>query len=200
MKTVQHTIQSTERAFLVGVDLRREEDLLSVEDSLAELSLLAETAGLEIVGMVTQRLAAPKPKTFIGIGKVEEVIALVGEVQADVVIFDEELSGRHLRELEKLFGDRIRILDRTALILDIFALHANTREGSLQVELAQYEYRLTRLTRAWTHLARQAGGGGAWSGRNAAGGRPAHNPAPHRYPKISNRKGTHTPAAVSNAS
>ena len=168
MKTVQNTVQHTERAFLVGVDLRREEDFLSVEDSLSELSLLAETAGLEIVGMVTQRLAAPKAKTFIGIGKVEEVIALVGEVQADVVIFDEELSGRHLRELEKLFGDRIRILDRTALILDIFAQHANTREGSLQVELAQYEYRLTRLTRAWTHLARQAGGGGGRSG--ASGG------------------------------
>ncbi len=168
MKTVQNTIQTAERAFLVGVDLRLEEDLLSVEDSLSELSLLSETAGLEVVGMVTQRLAAPNPKTFIGIGKVEEVIALVGEVQADVVIFDEELSGRHLRELEKLFGDRIRILDRTALILDIFAKHANTREGSLQVELAQYEYRLPRLTRAWTHLARQAGGGGGRSG--ASGG------------------------------
>ncbi|MCJ7534449.1 MAG: GTPase HflX [Anaerolineales bacterium] len=168
MKTVKNTIQHTERAFLVGVDLRQEEDLLSVDDSLAELALLAETAGLEVVGSTTQRLNAPKPKTFIGIGKVEEVIALVGEVQADVVVFDEELSGRHLRELEKIFGDQIRILDRTALILDIFALHANTREGALQVELAQYEYRLTRLTRAWTHLARQAGGGGGRSG--GAGG------------------------------
>lgn len=152
----------------MGVDLRQEDDLLSVDDSLSELALLAETAGLEVVGMITQRLEAPNPKTFIGTGKVEEVIALVGEVQADVVVFDEELSGRHLRELEKLFGDRVRILDRTALILDIFAQHANTREGSLQVELAQYEYRLTRLTRAWTHLARQAGGGGGRSG--ASGG------------------------------
>ncbi len=168
MKTTQYSTQATERAFLVGVDLRQEEDLLSVDDSLAELALLAETAGLDVVGMITQRLDAPKTKTFIGIGKVEEVIALVGEVQADVVVFDEELSGRHLRELEKLFGDRVHILDRTALILDIFAQHANTREGSLQVELAQYEYRLTRLTRAWTHLARQAGGGGGRSG--ASGG------------------------------
>jgi len=168
MKSVQDTIQPIEKAFLVGVDLRQEEDLLSVDDSLSELALLAETAGLEVVGMISQRLDAPNPKTFIGIGKVDEVIALVGEVQADVVVFDEELSGRHLRELEKLFGDRIRILDRTALILDIFAQHADTREGALQVELAQYEYRLTRLTRAWTHLARQAGGGGGRSG--ATGG------------------------------
>lgn len=168
MKKIQTTTQPTERAFLVGVDLRTEHDLLSVEDSLAELSLLAETAGLEVVGMDTQRLDTPNPKTFIGTGKVEEVAALVGEVQADVILFDEELSGRHLRELEKLFGDKVRILDRTALILDIFAQHANTREGALQVESAQYEYRLTRLTRAWTHLARQAGGGGGRSG--ASGG------------------------------
>jgi GTP-binding protein HflX len=168
MKKIQDTTQPTERAFLVGVDLREEHDLLSVDDSLSELSLLAETAGLEVVGMDTQRLDSPNPKTFIGTGKVEEVAALVGEVQADVIIFDEELSGRHLRELEKLFGDKVRILDRTALILDIFAQHANTREGALQVELAQYEYRLTRLTRAWTHLARQAGGGGGRSG--ATGG------------------------------
>lgn len=161
---MQNNVQPSERAFLVGVDLRQEDDLLSVDDSLVELGLLAETAGLDVVGSITQRLDAPNPKTFIGTGKVEEVIAFVGEVQADVVIFDEELSGRHLRELEKLFGDGIRILDRTALILDIFAQHANTREGALQVELAQYEYRLTRLTRAWTHLARQAGGGGGRAG------------------------------------
>jgi GTP-binding protein HflX len=168
MKSLQSTIKPAERAFLVGVDLRHDEDFLTVDDSLVELGLLAETAGLEVAGSITQRLDAPNPKTFIGTGKVEEVIAFVEEVQADVVIFDEELSGRHLRELEKIFGDRIRILDRTALILDIFAQHANTKEGALQVELAQYEYRLTRLTRAWTHLARQAGGGGGRSG--ATGG------------------------------
>jgi GTP-binding protein HflX len=100
MKSIQNTTAPAERAFLVGVDLRQEDDLLSVDDSLSELALLAETAGLEVVGMITQRLDAPNPKTFIGTGKVEEVIALVGEVQADVVVFDEELSGRHLRELE----------------------------------------------------------------------------------------------------
>ncbi|MGW8144824.1 MAG: GTPase HflX [Anaerolineales bacterium] len=168
MKYPQNTIQPRERAFLVGIDLRREDDFMSIDDSLDELALLADSAGLEVVGETTQRLNSPNPKTFIGLGKVEEVKALVEEVQADIVVFDEELSGRHLRELEKIFGERIRIIDRTALILDIFALHADTREGALQVELAQYEYRLTRLTRAWTHLARQAGGGGGRSGR--AGG------------------------------
>jgi GTP-binding protein HflX len=84
-----------------------------------------------------------------------------------MVIFDEELSPRHQRELEGIFGEHVKVLDRTALILDIFAQHAHTREGALQVELAQYEYRLPRLTRAWTHLARQAGGGG---GRGGAAG------------------------------
>jgi GTP-binding protein HflX len=95
---------------------------------------------------------------------VEEVQALVNELQAEVVLFDVELSPRHLRELERILGSDVRVLDRTALILDIFAQHASTREGALQVELAQYEYRLPRLTRAWTHLARQAGGGAGRAG------------------------------------
>jgi GTP-binding protein HflX len=164
MKIPVPTDLSRERAFLVGVDLRRDDDLLSIDDSLTELALLAATAGLDVVGQATQRLNSPNPKTFIGTGKVDEVKMLVEEVQADIVVFDEELSARHLRELEKAFGEQIRIIDRTALILDIFALHANTSEGALQVELAQYEYRLPRLTRAWTHLARQAGGGGGRSG------------------------------------
>ncbi len=164
MKIPVPTDLSRERAFLVGVDLRRDDDLLSIDDSLTELALLAATAGLDVVGQATQRLNSPNPKTFIGTGKVDEVKMLVEEVQADIVVFDEELSARHLRELEKAFGEHIRIIDRTALILDIFALHANTSEGALQVELAQYEYRLPRLTRAWTHLARQAGGGGGRSG------------------------------------
>jgi GTP-binding protein HflX len=88
------------------------------------------------------------------------VVALVEETLADVVIFDNELAPTHQRELEEKLGTKVLLLDRTALILDIFAQHAQTREGALQVELAQYEYRLPRLTRAWTHLARQAGGGG----------------------------------------
>jgi GTP-binding protein HflX len=95
---------------------------------------------------------------------VREIKSLADENSADIILFDEELSPRHQRELEKIFGEETRILDRSALILDIFAQHASTREGSLQVELAQYEYLLPRLTRAWTHLARQAGGGGGRAG------------------------------------
>jgi GTP-binding protein HflX len=163
-KLPEPTVRPRERSFLVGVEWRKEDDLLSLEDSLTELALLADTAGLDVVGTATQKLDSPNPKTFIGLGKVEEVKALVEETQAEVVLFDEELSPRHLRELERSFGDNVRLLDRTALILDIFAQHANTREGALQVELAQYEYRLPRLTRAWTHLARQAGGGGGRAG------------------------------------
>jgi GTP-binding protein HflX len=163
-KTPEPTRMAKEKAFLVGVDIYNQENWLSIEDSLEELSLLAETAGLVVVGETTQSLSHPNPETFIGSGKVQEVIMLVNETQADVVIFDEELSPRHQRELEKNFGENVRLIDRTALILDIFAQHADTREGILQVELAQYEYRLPRLTRAWTHLARQAGGGGGRTG------------------------------------
>ena len=163
-KTPEPTTRPRERAFLVGVEIYSQDELLSLNDSLAELALLADTAGLNVVGEATQKLDHPNSQTFIGPGKVDEVKALVEELQAEVVLFDEELSPRHLRELEKIFRDEVRILDRTALILDIFAQHANTREGSLQVELAQYEYRLPRLTRAWTHLARQAGGGAGRSG------------------------------------
>ena len=158
------TAPPRERAFLVGVELRQEKEILPLEDSLAELALLAETAGLEIAGQLTQRMNRPNPKTFIGSGKVEELRALAEETEADIILFDNELSPRHQRELEKLLGEDLRILDRTALILDIFAQHAHTSEGMLQVELAQYEYRLPRLTRAWTHLARQAGGGGGRAG------------------------------------
>lgn len=167
-KTPELTTRPRERAFLVGIELRGREQLLSLDDSLTELALLADTAGLSVVGQASQRLDQPNSQTYIGPGKVEEVKALATEFGAEVVLFDEELSPRHLRELEKIFDDDVRILDRTALILDIFAQHAATREGALQVELAQYEYRLPRLTRAWTHLARQAGGGGGRSG--AVGG------------------------------
>ncbi len=167
-KEIITTQPPRERAFLVGVELRDQESLLSLDDSLEELSLLAKTAGLQVVGTETQRRNQPHPKTFIGAGKVDEVRLLAEELDAEVIIFDDELSPRHQRELDKIFGEEMRILDRTALILDIFAQHASTREGALQVELAQYEYRLPRLTRAWTHLARQAGGGGGRTG--SAGG------------------------------
>ncbi|MCJ7625306.1 MAG: GTPase HflX [Anaerolineaceae bacterium] len=157
-----------ERAFLIGVDIQTEPSLLSLDDSLSELHQLCKTAGLDVVGETTQRLSRPNVSTYIGTGKVSEVKLLVEETRADIMLFDNELSPRHQRELEKILGDSVRVLDRTALILDIFAQHANTREGILQVELAQYEYRLPRLTRAWTHLARQAGGASGRTG-NAGG-------------------------------
>lgn len=166
-KTPHATQPPREKAFLVGVDFYKKQRLLSVEDSLTELDLLSDTAGLDVVGDLTQKLDHPNPETFIGAGKTEELKALVEETLANVVIFDDELSPRHLRELERILGNNVRVMDRTALILDIFALHAHTREGMLQVELAQYEYYLPRLTRQWTHLARQAGGGG---GRTGSGG------------------------------
>ncbi len=163
-KQPESTTPPSQRAFMVGVELRSEPSLLSMQDSLDELALLADTAGLDVVGETSQKLDHPHPDTFIGAGKVDELKALVEETLADVVIFDNELSPRHLRELEEKLGPKVQVLDRTALILDIFAQHAHTREGILQVELAQYEYRLPRLTRAWTHLARQTGGGGGRTG------------------------------------
>lgn len=167
-RTPEPTRLPAERAFLVGVEIRNQPSLLVLEDSMAELALLSDTAGLKVVGETSQRLDSPNTETYIGTGKVEEVKALVEETLADVVIFDSELSPRHQRELELRFGNTVRVIDRTALILDIFAQHASTREGALQVELAQHEYRLPRLTRAWTHLARQAGGASGRSG--SAGG------------------------------
>ncbi len=167
-KQPEPTIPPRERAFLVGVDIFQQKHLLPLEDSLTELALLADTAGLDVVGELTQKLDHPHVETYIGPGKVEELKALVEETLTQVVIFDDELNPRHQRELEKALGEKVRILDRTALILDIFAQHAHTREGMLQVELAQYEYFLPRLTRQWTHLARQAGGGGGRTG--SAGG------------------------------
>lgn len=159
-----------DRALMVGLELQGSNKFLSLENSLAELKRLADTAGFDVVGQISQRLDTPDPKTFIGSGKVKEVKSLAEELLADVILFDDELSPRHQRELEEIIGRDIRIIDRTALILDIFAQHAHTREGALQVELAQYEYRLPRLTRAWTHLVRQAGGGGGRTGATAGVG------------------------------
>jgi GTP-binding protein HflX len=152
------------------VEIADNRQLLPLEDSLAELALLADTAGVEVVGELTQRLHRPNVETYIGPGKVEELKALAEETLAEVVLFDDELSPRHQRELEKALGKNIRVLDRTALILDIFAQHAHTSEGMLQVELAQYEYNLPRLTRAWTHLERQTGGGGGRTGSSGGVG------------------------------
>jgi len=163
-KSSEPTTLPRERAFLVGAEVYQEKNLLSLEDSLAELTLLADTAGLEVVGEMTQKMDRAHPQTYIGSGKVEELKMLCEETLATVVVFDNELNPRHQRELEELLAPKVRVMDRTSLILDIFAQHANTAEGILQVELAQYQYYLPRLTRQWTHLARQGGGGGGRSG------------------------------------
>ena len=163
-KNPESTTSPRERTFLVGVEIFGQDHILTLEDSLAELSLLADTAGLEVIGELTQKISRPNPETFIGSGKVEELKALIEETLAQVVIFDDELSPRHQRELQSHLGSSVRVLDRTALILDIFAQHAHTSDGQLQVKLAQYEYYLPRLTGQWTHLARQAGGGAGRTG------------------------------------
>ena len=163
-KKSQPTNEPRERAFLVGVDLYQQKSFLSLADSLTELALLSDTSGLEVVGELTQKLDRPHVKTYIGPGKVDELQHLVEETLSQVIIFDDELSPRHQRELQEIMGRNVRVLDRTALILDIFAQHAHTSEGMLQVELAQYEYYLPRLTGQWTHLERQAGGGGGRAG------------------------------------
>jgi len=167
-RTPQPTRRPRERAFLVGVEIFRQKHTLALADSLTELALLSDTAGLDVVGELTQKLDRPNVETYIGPGKVEELRALAEETRSQVIVFDDELSPRHQRELELAMGNDLRVIDRTALILDIFAQHAHTAEGMLQVELAQYEYFLPRLTRQWTHLARQAGGGGGRTG--SAGG------------------------------
>ncbi len=162
-------IEHRERAILVGAAIKGSNPLLGLDDSLDELALLADTAGMTVCGRASQQVERIDPATWIGSGKVDEVCSLVDESDAEVVVFDDELSPRHQRELEKRFGEDVKLLDRSALILDIFAQHASTREGALQVELAQYEYRLPRLTRQWTHLARQAGGGAARGGAGGVG-------------------------------
>ncbi|MGI8587125.1 MAG: GTPase HflX [Chloroflexia bacterium] len=156
-----HEVQNApERALVVGVESGR--PVWSVADSLAELAQLAETAGVEVVGEVTQKMDAPNPATLVGKGKLDEIRQLRETVPYDMLLFDEELSPRQQRNIEEALN--VKTLDRTALILDIFARHAQTREGRLQVELAQLEYRLPRLTRLWTHLSRQTGGTGGGGG------------------------------------
>ncbi|MAG37152.1 MAG: GTPase HflX [Dehalococcoidia bacterium] len=166
-----------ERAILVGGEVRRgarepntaaqAAAVLSLEDSLAELALLANTAGAEVVGTLVQRLNRPHPATYIGPGKVAELGELLTVQQADLAIFDINLSPTQQRNL----GERLRrrVVDRTALILDIFAQRAHTREGQLQVELAQLEYLRPRLSQIWEEWSR-LGGAGAGTG-GARGGR-----------------------------
>lgn len=150
-----------ERAILVGVDLGRSD--WSCEESLAELARLAQTDGAEVVLTMSQRLDAPVPKTFIGKGKVEELVSYVRNMDADVVIFDEELTPSQQSNLERIVGESVKIIDRTALILDIFGVHARTREGRLQVQLAQLQYVLPRLRGMWSHLVGEQTRGGIGS-------------------------------------
>jgi len=151
------TADAVEKGVLVGVELRNDRNSWPVDDSLAELALLAETAGVEVVGEFVQSLDRPHPAHFIGPGKVSEIREARPALGYNLVLFDDDLSPSQQRNLEREIG--VRVLDRRALILDIFAQHAHTKEGALQVELAQYEYLLPRLTGAWTHLSRQTRGG-----------------------------------------
>jgi len=144
-----------EKAVLVGLIYRfqSEQDILEYMD---ELAFLAETAGLVPIRRFTQKLDKPDPRTFIGSGKIAEIVSFVKENEIEVVIFDDELSPSQLRNTEKEFG--VKVVDRTGLILDIFAQRARTSHARTQVELAQYQYILPRLKRMWTHLERQKGG------------------------------------------
>jgi len=146
-----------EAAVLVGVECRRG-GTLSATESLDELERLAESAGVRVVGRVLQSLAHPQPATFIGAGKVEEVRRYAVENGAQVIIFDEPLSPAQQRNLERSLD--LKVIDRSQLILDIFAQRARSLEGKLQVELAQLQYLLPRLTRQWQHLSRLGGGVG----------------------------------------
>src|SRR2546430_4122965 len=145
-----------EHAFLVAVDQDESESLWSVEDSLSELGTLARTAGAEVVGTMIQRMRHPDVATYIGKGRAQELSDTEKQLGFDLAIFDDELSPSQQRNLEKILD--ARVIDRTALILDIFAQHARTREGHLQVELAQLEYRMPRLAGRGVELSRQAGG------------------------------------------
>jgi GTP-binding protein HflX len=150
------TQESVERAFLVAVAAKRSTDRWSAEDSLEELAQLAGTAGAKVVGKLTQRLPVPSRKHYLGEGKLAELLSLKGSTNYNVVIFDDELSPLQQRNLEDFL--QVKILDRVALILDIFAKRARTREGQLQVELAQHQYLVPRLAGQWSHLERLGAG------------------------------------------
>ncbi|HEU65819.1 MAG TPA: GTPase HflX [Chloroflexi bacterium] len=150
------TKAKVERALLVGVGSKTSNYDWSVTDSLEELAHLTKTAGAEVAGRLTQNLDAPSPTYYIGKGKIEELINLKEQTQYDMVIFDDELSPRQQRNLEEALG--VKVIDRSALILHIFARKARTHEGKLQVELAQHQYLLPRLVGQWRHLERLGGG------------------------------------------
>ena len=144
-----------ERAFLIGLD-GPDEERWPIRRSLSELAALAETAGATVVGRAFQRRSEPDPAWYFGKGRAAELVDEKAMRDFNLLVVDDELSAAQQRNLEKLVN--CKVLDRSALIIDIFARHARTREGRLQVELAALEYHLPRLTRMWTHLSRTAGG------------------------------------------
>ncbi|MDE6007149.1 MAG: GTPase HflX [Muribaculaceae bacterium] len=147
--------ESNEKTVLVGLSTRAQSEA-KTEEYLDELAFLAETAGAEPVARFTQKLDYPNPRTYVGTGKLEELRQYVEDNEIGLVIFDDELSSKQVANIEKEL--KVKILDRTSLILDIFAKRAQTATARTQVELAQYQYLLPRLTRMWTHLERQRGG------------------------------------------
>ncbi len=155
-KALLGTEAGTERAFLVGVEVKGMEDGWPLNDSMEELSQLAITAGAEVLGRMTQKLEIASPSYYLGKGKLQDLISLKDRYPYTVVIFNDELSPRQQRNLEEAL--KVKVIDRTALILDIFAKRAHTREGQLQVELAQHQYLLPRLAGQWSHLERLGGG------------------------------------------
>lgn len=154
-KTLHSTEKKQEKAVLIGV-ITHEQTEEQAKEYLDELKFLAETAGAKTDKIFTQRLQFPNPRTFIGEGKMNEIAAYLKEHEIDLVIFDDELSPSQIRNIEKAFS--CKLLDRSNLILDIFAARARTAQAKTQVELAQLQYLLPRLTRMWTHLQKQKGG------------------------------------------
>ena len=161
----------TETAVLVAL-ITKEQDEDKTNEYLDELEFLADTAGAVTVKRFTQRVAGPNSVTYVGTGKLEEIKQFIkeeedAEREIGMVIFDDELTAKQIRNIEKELG--VKILDRTSLILDIFAMRAQTAEAKTQVELAQYRYMLPRLQRLWTHLERQGGGSGSGGGKGSVG-------------------------------
>ncbi len=172
MKEFVISTSKKETAILVGI-ITSTQNERKTNEYLDELEFLAQTAGAEVVKRFTQRIEHPHPVTYVGSGKLKELAEYV-EMRKDtddevgMVIFDDELSAKQLRNIEKEI--KIKILDRTSLILDIFAMRAQTAHAKVQVELAQYKYMLPRLQRLWTHLERQGGGSGSGSGKGGSVG------------------------------
>lgn len=161
----------TETAVLVGL-VTKEQDEAKTKEYLDELEFLADTAGAVTVNRFTQKMAAPNSATYVGTGKLDEISRYIKEEEEQdrevgMVIFDDELSAKQIRNIEKALN--VKILDRTSLILDIFAMRAQTAEAKTQVELAQHRYMLPRLQRLWTHLERQGGGSGSGGGKGSVG-------------------------------